>query len=54
MKQCPDCRNPVMSLMFLDGKTVPEPYCERCCKIVAPVVRPVSRPVAAPREAVLN
>ncbi|MCR4295261.1 MAG: hypothetical protein NUW21_06980 [Elusimicrobia bacterium] len=37
MKQCPECRNPVSSLMFLDGKLVPEPHCERCCKSVAPV-----------------
>ena len=48
MKQCPDCRSPILSLMFLDGKTVPEPYCERCCKSVNIVVKPV----AVPREKV--
>lgn len=50
MKQCPDCRNPVSSMMFLDGKSVPEHYCERCCKSVSVVVKPA----AAPRETVLN
>lgn len=49
MKQCPDCRNPVSSLLFLDGKLVPEPYCERCCKSVTPV----EKTVAAPKVAVL-
>lgn len=48
MKQCPDCRNPVTSLMFLDGKLIPEHYCERCCKSVTFV----SKPVPAPREKV--
>lgn len=37
MKLCPDCRNPVSSMLFLDGKLVPEPYCERCCRSVASV-----------------
>ncbi|MDP3543165.1 MAG: hypothetical protein Q8T11_11925 [Elusimicrobiota bacterium] len=49
MKLCPDCRNPVSSLLFIDGRLVPEPYCERCCKGVAPV----ERPAIAPREAVV-
>lgn len=40
MKQCPDCRNPVTSLMFLDGKLVPEHYCERCCRSVVLVEKP--------------
>lgn len=44
MKLCPDCRNPVTSMMFLDGKKVPEPHCERCCKSVVPVETPVAEP----------
>lgn len=47
MKQCPDCRNPVMSLMFLDGKAVPEHYCERCCRAVS-VEKMVQAPIRVP------
>jgi len=38
-----------MSLMFVDGNTVPTPHCERCCKSV----RIVEKIVPAPKEAVL-
>ncbi|MEQ1919219.1 MAG: hypothetical protein ABL955_08475 [Elusimicrobiota bacterium] len=49
MKQCPDCRSPILSLMFLDSNPEPKPYCERCCRAVtAP-----KAPAPAPREAVL-
>lgn len=42
MKICPDCRTPILSLMMIDKKTVPELYCERCCKSVTEaVVRPI-------------
>lgn len=47
MKNCPDCRNPVSSLMFIDSKPAPELYCERCCRAVKPVA-------AEPREPVLR
>lgn len=49
MKICPDCRTPILSLMMIDKKTVPELYCERCCKAVKEVLeRPVClEPVAA-------
>jgi len=48
MNLCPDCRTPIMSLMFVDGNTVPTPHCERCCKSVNIAVKPV----AVPREKV--
>ncbi len=35
MKLCPDCRTPILSLMFIDAKLVPEPYCERCAHSVS-------------------
>lgn len=32
MKLCPDCRTPILSMMFIDAKLVPEFYCERCAR----------------------
>jgi hypothetical protein len=52
---CPDCRTPIVSMMFLDSRPVPEPYCERCCAAARPAerkavqARPVTRPNAALR-----
>ena len=40
MKLCPDCRTPILSLMFIDAKRVPELYCERCCHAVAAIKAP--------------
>jgi len=47
MKTCPDCRNPMPSLMLLDARVTPEYYCERCAKGF-PVAE---KPLTAPREA---
>jgi uncharacterized protein YbaR (Trm112 family) len=32
MKQCPECRSPIYSLMMLDARNEPEHYCERCAR----------------------
>jgi uncharacterized protein YbaR (Trm112 family) len=32
MTHCPDCRNPISSLMMIDKKNEPEYYCERCAR----------------------
>ena len=51
MTHCPDCRNPITSLMLLDSKTEPEYYCERCFRGF-PVDRKTA-PVPAPRKPAL-
>jgi len=39
-KKCPDCRTPIVSLMFLDEKKGPEFYCERCGHAVLEAKKP--------------
>lgn len=32
MTHCPDCRSPILSLMMIDSRNVPEYYCEHCAQ----------------------
>ena len=51
MKQCPECRSPIHSLMMLDSRNEPEYYCERCARgypmAKAAILRRRLEPVAA-------
>lgn len=51
-KICPDCRNPVVSLMIIDAAKGPEHHCERCARAVTPVEKaaPGGRPASAARR----
>lgn len=51
MTHCPDCRNPISSLMMIDKKNAPEYYCERCAR-TWPVGQ--AAPAAEPREPALS